>query len=212
MKIAFDFPKATELIEYLISMYPNNDAITVLDFFAGSGTTGHAIINLNKKDNGSRKFILCTNNEGGIAENVTYKRIAGVLGETPANLRYFKTSFVNKAENTDQTRVALVARATDMIKVRENTFETVLEEELLKAYEGADMYSVIAFDPSAIDKAKTEIAKLSDDKAVRVYVFSLANDSYVSDFADLDRQVELCPIPESILEVYKRIFDQKGTK
>ena len=111
-----------------------------------------------------------------------------------------------------QTRVALVARATDMIKVRENTFETVLEEDLIKAYEGADTYSVIVFDPSAIDKAKTEIAKLSDNKAVRVYVFSLANDSYVSDFADLDRQVELCPIPESILEVYKRIFDQKGTK
>ncbi len=212
MGIAFDFPKATELIEYLISMYPNNKAVTVLDFFAGSGTTGHAIIKLNKKDNGSRKFILCTNNEGGIAENVTYKRIANVVDDTPANLRYFKTSFVDKAENTDQTRVALVARATDMIKVRENTFETVLEEDLLKAYEGADTYSVIAFDPSVIDKAKTEIAKLSDDKAVRVYVFSLANDSYVSDFADLDRQVELCPIPESILEVYKRIFDQKGTK
>lgn len=212
MGIAFDFPKATELIEYLISMFPNNEAVTVLDFFAGSGTTGHAVIKLNKKDNGSRKFILCTNNEGGIAENVTYKRISSVLDETPANLRYFKTSFVDKAENTDQTRVALVARATDMIKVRENTFETVLEEDLIKAYEGADTYSVIVFDPSAIDKAKTEIAKLSDNKAVRVYVFSLANDSYVSDFADLDRQVELCPIPESILEVYKRIFDQKGTK
>ena len=120
MGIAFDFPKATELIEYLISMFPNNEAVTVLDFFAGSGTTGHAVIKLNKKDNGSRKFILCTNNEGGIAENVTYKRISSVLDETPANLRYFKTSFVDKAENTDQTRVALVACATDMIKVRQS--------------------------------------------------------------------------------------------
>jgi adenine-specific DNA-methyltransferase len=218
MGIAFDFPKATELIEYLISMYPNNKAVTVLDFFAGSGTTGHAIIKLNKKDNGRRKFIMCTNNENGIAENVTYQRISKVVNGyantdgIPANLRYFKTSFVDKAENTDQTRVALVARATDMIKVRENTFETVVEEDLFKAYEGADTYSVIAFDPSVIDEAKAEITKLSDDKAVRVYVFSLANDSYVSDFADLDRQVELCPIPESILEVYKRIFDQKGTK
>lgn len=212
----FNYPKPVSLVSYLVSLYYRSGEhpkdITVLDFFAGSGTTGQAVIELNKADDGNRQFILCTNNENSIAENITYERINKIAEKTPANLRYFKTSFVDKAENTDQTRVALVARATDMIKVRENTFETVLEEDLLKAYEGADTYSVIAFDPSVIDEAKAEITKLSDDKAVRVYVFSLANDSYVSDFADLDRQVELCPIPESILEVYKRIFDQKGTK
>lgn len=206
MGIVFDFPKATELIEYLISMYPNNKKATILDFFAGSGTTGHAIINLNKKDSGTRKFILCTNNENKIAENVTFKRIASVIEETPANIRYFKTDFVDRADTTDQTRVALVARATDMIKVRENTFDSVSEEELLKIYSSTDSYSVIAFDPSIITKAKSEIAKMPEDKVVRVYVFSLANDTYESDFADLDRQIELCPIPESILEVYKRIF------
>lgn len=210
MGIAFDFPKATELIEYLISMYPGNKDAMILDFFAGSGTTGHAVVRLNNKDNGKRKFILCTNNEGGIAENVTYKRIAGVTEDLPANVRYFKTDFVDRADTTDQTRVALVARATDMIKVRENTFDTVLEEDLLKVYASADQYSVIAFDPSVISKAKAQIAKLPEAKAVRVYVFSLANDTYESDFADLDRQIELRPIPESILEVYKRIFGKGG--
>jgi len=214
--VGFDTVKPMALITELISHF--NDDVTVLDFFAGSGTTGHAILKMNAEDNGSRKFILCTDNENGIAENITVERIKKAINGydnvsgISANLRYFKTSFVDKAENTDHTRVALVARATDMIKVRENTFDTVLEEDLFKAYEGSDTYSVIVFDPSVIDKAKAEITKLSDDKAVRVYVFSLANDSYVSDFADLDRQVELCPIPESILEVYKRIFDQKGTK
>lgn len=218
----FSYPKPTVLISKLIESSSNDNA-TILDFFAGSGTTGQSVLELNKKDGGKRNFILCTNNENDIAENITYQRskivITGIRTDgtkyskgVPANLRYFRTDFVDREDNTDQTRIALVARATDMIKVRENTFETVLEEDLLKAYEGADAYSVIAFDPSVIDKAKAEITKLSDDKAVRVYVFSLANDSYVSDFADLDRQVELCPIPESILEVYKRIFDQKGTK
>lgn len=213
----FDYPKPTYLIRQVIGMFIQKD-MTVLDFFAGSGTTGQAVLELNRDDGGNRKFILCSNNENSIVRGITYPRIKGVIDGyadvdgIPANLRYFKTSFVDKADNTDQTRVALVARATDMIKVRENTFDTVSEEDLFKVYEGADTYSVIVFDPSVIDKAKAEIIKLSDDKAVRVYVFSLANDSYVSDFADLDRQVELCPIPESILEVYKRIFDQKGTK
>lgn len=219
LDVDFDFPKPTSLLkEIIMGATIRSKTGIILDFFAGSGTTAQAVMELNTEDGGNRRFIVCTNNENGIAENVTYSRIkklAEGYGDhrgLPTNLRYFKTSFVDKAENTDQTRVALVARATDMIKVRENTFDTVIEEDLFKAYEGSDTYSVIVFDPSVIDKAKAEIAKLSDDKTVRVYVFSLANDSYVSDFADLDRQVELCPIPESILEVYKRIFDQKGTK
>ncbi|MBK6723203.1 MAG: hypothetical protein IPG58_07950 [Acidobacteria bacterium] len=48
---------------------------TILDFFAGSGTTGQAVLELNKSDGGSRRFILCTNNENGVAENVCYERI-----------------------------------------------------------------------------------------------------------------------------------------
>ena len=47
----------------------------VLDFFAGSGTTGHAVIDLNKEDNGTRKYILISNNESNICEDVTLKRI-----------------------------------------------------------------------------------------------------------------------------------------
>lgn len=209
--------KPIDLLKRVIKMYPSQSA-TVIDFFAGSGTTGHAVLSVNEEDDGSRSFILCTNNENGIAENKTYKRIGNVINGykdvagIPANVRYFKTDFVDRADNTDQTRVALVARATDMIKVRENTFETIIEEDLLKVFSSSDKYSTIIFDPSAIDKAKAEIAKLDGDKTVRIYVFSLANDSFQSDFADLDRTYELCPIPESILEVYKRIFNGKEAR
>ena len=63
-----------------------------------------------------------------------------------------------------------------------------------------------------IRQLKAEIAKLDGDKTVRIYVFSLANDSFESDFADLERPIELCPIPESILEVYKRIFNGKEAR
>lgn len=208
----FQYPKAPEAVKQSILSATNKKNAIILDFFAGSGTTGHAVLELNKEDGGNRSFILCTNNENNIAEEVTYQRVKGVIdgykeiAGIPANVRYFKTDFVERADTTDQTRVALVARATDMIKVRENTFDTVTEEDFFRVYESSDQYSVIAFDPSVIGKAKDTIANLSGDKTVKVYVFSLANDSFESDFADLSRPVELCPIPESILEVYKRIF------
>lgn len=53
----FDFPKAVNYISYVISMYPNND-FTVLDFFSGSATTAHAVMQLNAEDGGHRKFIM----------------------------------------------------------------------------------------------------------------------------------------------------------
>lgn len=76
----FDNPKNVEMIKYLISLHINKNAI-VLDFFAGSGTTGQAVLELNQEDDGNRTFILCTNNEvtdinpNGIAYDVTSKRL-----------------------------------------------------------------------------------------------------------------------------------------
>lgn len=59
---SFDYPKPLALIKKIVESHPNPNAI-VLDFFAGSGTTGHAVLELNKEDGGKRQFILCTNNE-----------------------------------------------------------------------------------------------------------------------------------------------------
>ena len=59
----FSYPKPVELIKHYIKILDKNKNINVLDFFAGSGTTGHAVMELNKEDGGNRKFILCTNNE-----------------------------------------------------------------------------------------------------------------------------------------------------
>ncbi|MHA0271804.1 DNA methyltransferase [Mesomycoplasma ovipneumoniae] len=70
----FNFPKPTALIEYLINLHPNKNA-RVLDFFAGSGTTGHAVWNLNRQDGGKRTFTLITNNQNKIATDVTYERL-----------------------------------------------------------------------------------------------------------------------------------------
>ncbi|PIC74003.1 hypothetical protein CSV76_05765 [Sporosarcina sp. P17b] len=74
----FNNPKNLEMIKYFLRLFPKRDAL-VLDFFAGSGTTGQAVIELNKDDGGERKFILCTNNQNNIAENVTYKRVSNII-------------------------------------------------------------------------------------------------------------------------------------
>ncbi|WP_338419680.1 site-specific DNA-methyltransferase [Metamycoplasma hominis] len=73
-KNIFDFPKPIELIKYLINIHPNPNA-RVLDFFAGSGTTGHAVLDLNKEDGGNRTFTLVTNNENNIGIDVCYERL-----------------------------------------------------------------------------------------------------------------------------------------
>lgn len=77
-RFSFSNPKPSALIKYLLSLVNKKDAL-VLDFFAGSGTTGHAVLELNREDDGTRKFIIATNNENNIAEEVTYERINKVI-------------------------------------------------------------------------------------------------------------------------------------
>jgi adenine-specific DNA-methyltransferase len=90
--------KPLSLIKRIISMYPYKD-ISILDFFAGSGTTGHAVVDLNKEDGGNRKYILCTNNENNICEDVTYQRLINIQEELPHNLKYYKTDFIPKIQD-----------------------------------------------------------------------------------------------------------------
>lgn len=77
--VSFNNPKPTRLINRILQIASKKDS-TVLDFFAGSGTTAQAILELNKQDGGTRRFIFCTNNENNICEEVTYQRAGPVRG------------------------------------------------------------------------------------------------------------------------------------
>lgn len=91
----FSNPKNTGLLKLLITL-KEDKSITVLDFFAGSGTTGHAVMKLNAEDGGNRKFILCTNNENDICRDVTYERIRRVIDKDnySASLKYYKVDYI----------------------------------------------------------------------------------------------------------------------
>ncbi|MGY6172235.1 site-specific DNA-methyltransferase [Candidatus Mycoplasma pogonae] len=100
--LTFDNPKPIELIKYLIHLHPNKNA-TILDFFAGSGTTGHATLQLNSEDNGKRNFILVTNNENEIAEKVTYERLLTIINGR--NTKGFETEWNIKNKNFENSKL-----------------------------------------------------------------------------------------------------------
>ena len=91
----FDNPKPTKLIKSIINLgFVGNHGV-ILDFFAGSGTTGDAVMQLNASGN-KHSFILCTNNENNICRDVTYERIKRVIDKEgyAASLKYYKVEYV----------------------------------------------------------------------------------------------------------------------
>ncbi len=93
----FENPKPISLIKAIIQLGSIKDDAIILDFFAGSGTTGQATLELNKSDLGKRRFILCQSNEksqenpNGIAYDVTAKRLKRIMtGECYDGTKDFK--------------------------------------------------------------------------------------------------------------------------
>ena len=212
-KINFDNPKPLGLIKYLSIMGGNKNAV-ILDFMAGSGTTGQAVLALNKEDGGNRQFILCTNNENNICTDVCYPRVKKVIkGYTDlngknirglgSNLKYFKTDFVD-AEPTDKNKIKLTQQATEMLCIREGTFELTLGRKKFKIFKNSNHHTGIIFDQLAIPEFKKVIKNIKGKFSV--YIFSLGDDTFDEEFTDIKQKVKLSPIPEAILRVYRRIF------
>jgi adenine-specific DNA-methyltransferase len=209
----FNNPKPVSLIQKMLELTTDKNSI-VLDFMAGSGTTGHAVLEANKEDGGNRQFILCTNNENNICTDVCYPRLKKVIkgykntkGENVAglggNLKYYVCDFV-EAESTDRNKRKLVSESTEMLCIRENAFELVQDENNFKIFKNSDKYLGIVFYEEAISDFKKAIKKIKGH--FNTYVFSLGDDPHEKQFADVKDKVALCAIPEVILKVYREIF------
>ena len=130
--VPFSNPKPLGLLRYLLNTIAVKN-ITILDFFAGSGTTLHATMQLNAEDGGHRQCILVTNNENNICEEITYERNRRVIqgyttpkgeevpGLTRNNLRYYKTKFVPRDKSPKNLR-RLMELSTDMLCIHNDTY------------------------------------------------------------------------------------------
>lgn len=141
--VALNNPKPVRLINRVLQIASQPNSI-ILDFFAGSGTTAQAVMELNAADGGERRFILCTNNENGICENVTYPRVKTVItgkrtdgseysAGIPANLKYYRTDFVSKDEeylsDTLLEHIAEMVQLEHGVKIDGSKYLMILDDD-----------------------------------------------------------------------------------
>jgi len=212
-ELSFSYPKPTSLIKYLIQISHTSKDIVALDFFAGSGTTGDAILQLNKEDGGNRKFILVTNNEDNICEEVTYPRLKKAIkgfknseGQKfdglGGSLHYFKINFIKKSLNTDEMKIRIYENCIDLLCYREGVFEEI--EDASDNYRifqrtGKILGIYFSFDNSDLSMFKKKLDQLDGQK--KAYVFTFDSEGLnPNDFIDW-HDIELEPIPKKMLEV-----------
>lgn len=221
----FDYPKPTSIMSYLLKAIPNCNY--VLDFFAGSGTTLHATMQLNAEDDGHRQCILVTNNENGICENVTYERnkrvIQGyttpkgehVAGLTNNNLRYYRTGFVSRNRSVQNMR-RLVNLSTDMLCIKEDLYTELPTFCGERTYKGIFRYfddgqkqMLVIYREEVIDRLVELIYGMDVKGKIKIYVFSPSEDPWEDSFEDVSDKVELCALPAAIYNAYRRILPKK---
>lgn len=150
--------KPIKMIEMFLDYFENKD-ILVLDFFAGSASTAHAVMHKNSLDGGKRRFILCTNNESNICEEKAFPRIKNVItgygkyAPIPANLKYYRTGFVSKSSEDAEYSVGseLIKHIREMVQLE---YAVKLDETkyvLLFSDEEADAFIA---DESKLKKCK----------------------------------------------------------
>lgn len=225
----FDYPKPLNLLRTILQMSGERDSI-FLDFFAGSGTTLHAVMQLNADDGGKRQCILCTNNENGICEKVTYERNKRVIegytkpngefveGLHNNNLRYYRTDFVSRNRSIKNMR-RLVYLATDMLCIKENLYTEQKTfagmptyKNIYRYFEQGDKRMLIIYDERYVEEIVKLIASLETESKIKVYVFSPSEDPWEADFEPVIDKVELCALPQAIYNTYKRVLPKRKEK
>lgn len=229
MEIDFQFSKPWEMIAYLIDITEKDKNITVLDFFAGSGSTLDAIMQMNDGDGGHRIGILATNNENNICEDVTYPRNKKVIegyvanktklqipGLTHNNLRYYKTKLLPR-EQTTKNKHALMEAATELLCIKHNVYKEralfagrKLNRSRARFFDDGTTKILIIYRREDVECFAALLSEMHVDGKIIVYVFSDNNNVPVDNFADVADKVELCALPAAIYDAYKKVLPKQA--
>ena len=155
--------KPKRLIKQLIKSVTSDkqkDNLIVLDFFAGSGTTAEAVLDLNKDDNGSRSFILCTNNENNICRDKTYLRVKNVI----------TGKLVNNTTYSDGRLGSLKYYKIDFVPISDKLYYEYADELLLHVRELVELENGINFN------GNNEIAIVLNDEEMEHFVNQYSRD------------------------------------
>ncbi len=220
----FDNPKPISLMQYLLEVVASKSS-TVLDFFAGSGTTMHAVMALNAEDGGNRQCILVQQNENNICREITFERNRRVMcgyenakGDAVAglgnSLKYYKTAFVGKhipAEATDEDKIALAHKAGHLLALAENTLDEIYGNAHFQIFKNAEnRYTGVYFssDLSAMAEFAGMLEKLRDESClveIAAYIYSLGDVEIFEDEFKKLKRIRLYAIPQPIIEIYKQL-------
>lgn len=219
----FSYPKSLFTIKRVLELGSGTHSI-ILDFFAGSGTTLHATMQLNAEDGGKRKCILVTNNENKICEEVTYERNKRVINgyTTPKgekveglknnSLRYYKTKLMSR-ERTQRNMRELVAAATELLCVKEDLYEEKtmfgqykVNPRLIRYFDDGERRMLVIYREEVIDEVVVEIEKMEYEGKMKIYLFAPGRYAFDDNFYPVHEKVTLCALPAAIYDAYEKVL------
>lgn len=179
---------------------------------------------LNAENDGKRQCILCTNNENGICENVTYERNKRVIqgytkpngehveGLHDNNLRYYRTDFVGR-ERSMRNMHSLVNLSTDMLCIKENLYTeqpsiggVKTHPQIFRFFDDGKKQMLVIYREEYIEEIVGIIEQIDVSAPIKVYVFSPSDDPASDLFEPVADKVEPTALPAAIYNTYKRIL------
>ena len=233
-KHGFETVKPIALIKKLIAHVKTKTSTPIiLDFFAGSGTTGHAIMSMYQEINDKLhpQYILVTNNENNICEEITYPRLLKVINgytiqklkksiDVPpinSNLEYLKIQTLahdDKKHSDLDIKEFMVDKCTEIIKVKERCFDLQPINDFLLRFNKEDkevyvLQNIYDMTPKDYEEAREAINK-STSPIATMYILALQNQNhYRRKFKDVKKQIIFEPLPENFLRILRQIQRKK---
>lgn len=215
----FDYPKPTGLLRWILAAATDEDAL-VLDFFAGSGTTLHAVAEHNAEFETNHRCILVTNDENGICRSVTQPRIAAVLTgkwadgkhePLPGSLAFYKTDYITRRKSLDRMRSDIAKHTVDLVAIKEAASRTKAKDGDLAMLFGAGKSVAVVTSLYADHRAlHAEADKATRDGDTKhAYLFTWSDQGIEGEVVAAWPGWEVEPLPAEMLAALRRLAPEQ---